>query len=240
MQYSFKNKQHNKGKAITYKIDKNNCYVVQFRTIDTRGLTTVTSYNKTTTVGRAMFMDYYNITNLPRAFKFFNTCGNKQCINLSHIAFKNGHHQVIYRINKNNCWIVTSHLPDTEGYAKIRTKDGRMKLHRYVYMKHHSLHNLSSDIIIRHECDTRLCINPDHLLSGSIQDNIDDRNNRNRTAKGSRCGSSKLTENQVLKIKNDKIHSNKELSILHNIGLRQIYYIKKNQQWSWLDQKEVI
>jgi len=43
-------------------------------------------------------------------------------------------------------------------------------------------------MIIRHSCDNVVCVNPDHLLSGTPNDNIQDSVKRNRRAKGDKHG----------------------------------------------------
>ncbi len=71
--------------------------------------------------------------------------------------------------------------------------------------------------MLRHRCDTPLCVRPDHLAPGSGQDNVDDRQARGRSARGlwsgaythpesrlrgERKGRARLTEDQVRTIRN--------------------------------------
>jgi hypothetical protein len=51
--------------------------------------------------------------------------------------------------------------------------------------------------VVRHTCDNPACVNPNHLLGGTQQQNIDDRQRRDRQAKGSRNGRSKLDADLV-------------------------------------------
>lgn len=55
--------------------------------------------------------------------------------------------------------------------------------------------------VIRHKCDNPPCINPNHLELGSDADNIRDRDERDRTARGERSGNSVLTSDQVGQIR---------------------------------------
>jgi len=57
-----------------------------------------------------------------------------------------------------------------------------------------------SDKLVRHTCDTRHCVNPNHLLLGTPADNSADMTERNRQAKGELNGQSKLTDAQALEI----------------------------------------
>lgn len=76
------------------------------------------------------------------------------------------------------------------------------ELHRKVYAKNHGL--TLDDIrgqVVRHTCDNGRCINPEHLLLGSHQDNVQDRVDRGRTPKGEAHCCAKLTAEQVVEIR---------------------------------------
>ena len=57
--------------------------------------------------------------------------------------------------------------------------------------------NLRSNEIVRHSCDNPPCVNPDHLLIGTRIDNVQDRQDRERQARGEQVYGAKLTEDQV-------------------------------------------
>lgn len=74
----------------------------------------------------------------------------------------------------------------------------------------------AGDLNVCHHCDTPLCVNPEHLFLGTQDDNLKDavRKNRiaagsnhglrkhpERSAKGEASGQAKLTEAQVLEIR---------------------------------------
>lgn len=82
-------------------------------------------------------------------------------------------------IHQGDCWIWTGCV-NSDGYPKItRNYDCNIKGHRYVYQC------MKGDIpkgeVIRHTCDNPLCLNPDHLISGTPTDNMMDRKERMRT-----------------------------------------------------------
>ena len=89
------------------------------------------------------------------------------------------------------------------------SKDGYLKT--FFNKKHYYLHRLIAlekfgdkkmkGMETRHTCNHSWCINPDHIFYGTSQENINDRQRANRQAKGSKNGSSKLTELQVKVIK---------------------------------------
>jgi hypothetical protein len=59
----------------------------------------------------------------------------------------------------------------------------------------------SSRMQARHTCDNPQCFNPAHLLWGSVKQNAEDRNGRNRQNKGEAVNTAKLTEDQVSEIR---------------------------------------
>ena len=67
---------------------------------------------------------------------------------------------------------------DKDGYPK-RYIDGNIngKVHRKVFW---FVNGYYPDVV-RHTCDNRKCINPDHLIAGTTLDNVQDRNERCRT-----------------------------------------------------------
>lgn len=112
--------------------------------------------------------------------------------------------------------------------------------------KQHLAHRLSYEImkgpipkgmIICHVCDNKICCNPDHLFAGTHQDNKDDEIAKGRHVKGSRQGSSKLKESDVLEIKQMLISSGlslKEIGRLYNVTGEAIGLIKSGKNWGWL------
>ena len=93
--------------------------------------------------------------------------------------------------------------------------------------------DISSDDIIRHICDNPMCINPEHLIKGTHNDNVQDRVNRNRSAYGEKNGRSKLTESQVIEIYNSNL-INSELATIYHVHNKVIYDIKHKNKWKYL------
>lgn len=85
-----------------------------------------------------------------------------------------------------------------EGYGELQYQRKNWKAHRFVYQLYGG--DLTSPLL-RHRCDNRNCVNPAHLLPGTIQDNAQDAVDRNRYASGERHPNSKVTANEVRQIR---------------------------------------
>ena len=88
---------------------------------------------------------------------------------------------------------------DRDGYGDFSSKLGKNKAHRVSYVIYNNTY-IAKGIIIRHTCDNPSCVNPSHLISGTVQDNSDDMKQRKRQAFGERNFKAKLTENNVFEI----------------------------------------
>lgn len=116
--------------------------------------------------------------------------------------------------------------PNPEGYCKVYHEGKVVGAHRLAYTEHHGI-PLSSIAgqLVRHKCDVRNCVNPEHLELGTHQDNTDDRESRGRGAKGERSGAAKLTDAQCLEmravyVKGSKTHGSVALAAQYGVSHR--------------------
>lgn len=90
------------------------------------------------------------------------------------------------------------------GYGVIGFgRSSRLKTHRAAYMLAHGQIPKGAGYhgtVVRHTCDMPACINPDHLIAGTQQDNLKDTKSRNRLKFGSRHHAAKLSEEDVSQI----------------------------------------
>lgn len=80
------------------------------------------------------------------------------------------------------CWLWMG-AANADGYGHFgiaRSKPD--KAHRVAYRLYRG--PIPTGMIVRHKCDMPCCVNPEHLIVGTHQQNMDDRAARGRTAKG--------------------------------------------------------
>lgn len=140
-----------------------------------------------------------------------------------------------YKINKNGCWICTSHEFDKDGYPRFVRDKKKVMMSRYVFQIYKE--QIDEGNIILHSCDNPNCINPKHLSQGTHAENAKDRNNKKRQAFGERNGNVKLTESQVLEIK-DMVKNKlpqKEIAKKFDISVPLVQKISYGKLWSHIE-----
>ncbi len=125
------------------------------------------------------------------------------------------------------CWLWRGNI-DQSGYGYM----GKNKAHRLAW-EIFNRKQLLRDQVIRHQCDTPMCCNPLHLHSGQHQDNLKDRVERDRSAKGEANGRSKLTEIEVLEVY-ASAGSYSEIGKQFAISKWSVRDIKAGKNWGWL------
>jgi DNA-binding CsgD family transcriptional regulator len=96
---------------------------------------------------------------------------------------------------------------------------------------------------VLHTCDHRWCMNWHHFFIGTHQDNMQDKQNKGRQAKGEMIGVSKLTEQDVLSIISLLKEGNltqQEIAKKFNIGIGPIAQIKLGTTWKHITGNKVI
>jgi hypothetical protein len=98
---------------------------------------------------------------------------------------------------------------------------------------------IGADAMVCHTCDNRACCNPAHLYAGDSFSNMQDRVKRNQAswAKGDASGASKLTEDQVRRIKRALANGRKQREIARSFNVTEatITGIKNGRVWSHVD-----
>jgi hypothetical protein len=92
---------------------------------------------------------------------------------------------------------------------------------------------LSSIALVCHKCDNPRCVNPDHLFLGETYDNMRDRDQKERQARGIKSGNAKLNEDQVKYIKQLINEGLSDSEIFNIIPIRKstIWSIRNKKSW---------
>lgn len=138
-----------------------------------------------------------------------------------------------YTVDAKGCWNTEKrHRNNDRGYSNVKRNGRMMRTHRYVFEQVNG--EIPEGMVVRHKCDNRRCINPEHLELGTQYDNVQDTVNRGRTAKGQKRDSGLFDREKyfyvVNSLKSGKLLKDtaKELGI--DVGtLREV---AKNRHWS--------
>jgi len=101
-------------------------------------------------------------------------------------------------VQPNGCWYWTG-SQDGVGYGHVGLTGKMVGAHRLSFELF--VGPIPDGICICHKCDTRKCINPDHLFKGTKKENSYDMCQKGRSAFGERHSQAKLTEESVLSIR---------------------------------------
>lgn len=114
------------------------------------------------------------------------------------------------------------------GYGRVKINGKSYSVHRLVW--EHFNRDLRPGEVVRHSCDNPACVLPSHLLVGTQHDNIRDRVQRGRSARGNRVGIAKLTPEAVAAIRQD---SRSQVAIAADYGVAPstIFYARKGRTW---------
>jgi hypothetical protein len=99
------------------------------------------------------------------------------------------------------CWLWTA-ATNEKGYGVFcvdkKTNDIQLA-HRVSYRMHYG--EIPDNLFVCHHCDNPTCCNPSHLFIGTPDDNMQDKVLKDRQTKGERVVVSKLTNAQVIEIR---------------------------------------
>lgn len=137
------------------------------------------------------------------------------------------------------CLNWTKHLTQ-DGYGRQKVAGKMYLAHRIAYCaaNHVRIEDIAG-MLVRHKCDNPRCVNPRHLELGTQQDNMRDREQRGRTARGASVSTSKLSEEDVRNIRalytpRSKDYGATALASRYGVNRRSIYSIISGKAWTHL------
>lgn len=127
------------------------------------------------------------------------------------------------------CWLWLGSV-NHKGYGLVSQwwLGQHFRAHRLSYLMFRGA--FPSDLWVLHKCDTPACVNPDHLFLGTSQDNVDDRNQKGRTARGSSSGRAKLTEQDVISIRASALPV-KDIAATYKVTYSTIAQVISGRRW---------
>lgn len=131
------------------------------------------------------------------------------------------------------CWeFIGPKFPNKYGRFTFRMKE--YLAHRVSYFIHFGF--IDDSKVVMHSCDNPSCVNPGHLTLGTISDNVQDmlQKGRNNPPQGSRCGMSKLSEedvNYIFKLREQGL-THKQIATYFPVRANQIGRILDGTRWS--------
>lgn len=131
-------------------------------------------------------------------------------------------------VPESGCYLWESSCQDTKRgreYGQVRINGKIEKAHRAIYK--HFFGEIHKDMVVMHKCDVPCCINPEHLILGTHQENMNDMVGKGRQ----KTGTYKLSKQEVIDIfyKNGTAA---EIAKDYNIHFSMVWMIKKRKRWT--------
>ena len=120
------------------------------------------------------------------------------------------------------------------GYGQLTVGGKTTSTHRLSY--EHFVGPIPEGMQVRHACDNPCCVRPDHFSIGTIADNMRDKTERGRQARGEKQYAAKLTEEQVQEIRNRYACGATHQKIADEFGVARtnVGMILRGDTWSYL------
>lgn len=154
--------------------------------------------------------------------------------------------RAILTANQNNCWYWQG-AKDTAGYGSFSVGGINYTSNRFAYFLYH---NADPKIMhVLHKCDNKTCVNPNHLFLGTNYDNVLDKMAKGRQGRpigalsgasthpekilrGSKIGTSKLIESDIIIIRTKYLNGN-----ISTYALAKEYNMTQSNMWAIVNKK---
>lgn len=135
------------------------------------------------------------------------------------------------------CWNWTGLVNRQTGYGIVSYRGKQVSVHRLAYEIANHVKLTSRFQLVRHTCDNRICLNPNHLILGTHKDNSQDAVDRGRTARGTSHGLAKLNPDKVREIRQMRASGESYRKIAGKMGVtwRTIQDVVTGTTWSHVE-----
>ncbi len=129
-----------------------------------------------------------------------------------------------------DCWEWQGGVNDS-GYGVFKANGKQIRANRFAYELYHG--KIPEGKQANHKCNNHPCCNPFHLYAGTAKDNMNDRDDAGRQARGESQGCHKLTEKQIIEIRANRSRKTQtELAERYNVHQGNISLILNNKAWT--------
>lgn len=125
------------------------------------------------------------------------------------------------------CWEWTG--CKREGYGRFWDGKRMVQATHFVW-EFHTGQKVLKGMDVCHRCDNRVCVNPNHLFIGTRKDNMRDCVRKERQARGRDHGHSKLTDQDVIQIRNNP-GTQEQIATEYGVIRQTISKIKRLERW---------
>jgi hypothetical protein len=156
-----------------------------------------------------------------------NFC-SRECHIVHRRTYSSRRFSIDYEIDENGCFICTSHKPGKRGYPRMHEK----LVFRHVYQE--MFEPLQKGELVRHLCDNKLCINPEHLRKGTQMENVQDAIRNGRIRRGSQRPEALYDELQIYGVKvlmKNTDLTNSEIEYITKVSKCTIEGVRSGKQW---------
>lgn len=132
--------------------------------------------------------------------------------------------------NPLGCWLWTGSLNKPNGYGRTNYGKRSRRCHHVAWFL--SRGEWPAQHIL-HSCDNPHCVNPNHLREGTHQENMKERDERGRLARGNRSGAAVLKESDIPSIRqllSEGVRVS-EIARMYQISEQSISSIKFGKTW---------
>lgn len=129
------------------------------------------------------------------------------------------------------CWLWRG-MVRADGYGMVTFGGTQQRAHRLAWVLFRG--EISPGLVVCHKCDMPACVNPDHLFVGTHAENAHDRVEKGRSLLGEKHRGSKLSAEQVSRIKamltEDRMYMS-EIAREFGVAVATIHAIKAGRNW---------